>query len=101
MPGYVIGFKSFVPFAKMSFERNAAAGTRNPGRRIRNNPIKFDTCNLCGICVKTCKRGSVKIVDKKIVIDRTCSHCGKCNDSCQTYTYAEKVVDMRALKKKM
>lgn len=63
--------------------------------------IRFDTCNLCGICVKTCKRGSIKIVDKKIVIDRTCSHCGKCNDSCQTYTYAEKVVDMSALKKKI
>ncbi|MBW6462058.1 MAG: phosphoadenosine phosphosulfate reductase family protein [DPANN group archaeon] len=63
--------------------------------------IKFDTCNLCGICVKTCNRGSIKIVDKKIVIDRTCSHCGKCNESCQTYTYAGKVVDFGAIKKKM
>ncbi|NOQ55732.1 MAG: phosphoadenosine phosphosulfate reductase family protein [Nanohaloarchaea archaeon] len=63
--------------------------------------IRFDTCNLCGICVKTCNRGSIKIVDKKIVVDRTCSHCGKCNDSCHTYKYADKVVDMRALKKKI
>ena len=61
--------------------------------------IRFETCNLCGICVRKCEKKAIKIVDDKIHIGVSCTHCGKCNRSCQTYTYSGKVVDLSRLEK--
>ena len=61
--------------------------------------IRFETCNMCGICARKCEKKAISVVDEKIHIGASCTHCGKCNRSCQTYVYSEKVVDMSRVKK--
>ena len=41
-----------------------------------------DSCNLCGICTKVCPRGTVKIVDQKVVWNGTCENCQACLHWC-------------------
>ncbi len=61
--------------------------------------IRFEMCNLCGICVRKCEKEAISVVAGKIHIGVSCTHCGKCNESCQTYVYAGKVVDMSRIEK--
>ena len=39
-------------------------------------------CNLCGICTKVCPRGTVKIIDEKVVWDGICENCQACLHWC-------------------
>ncbi|MEG1256099.1 4Fe-4S binding protein [Clostridium sp.] len=43
-----------------------------------------DKCVGCGICIKGCRQGALKLVDKKIQFDRSkCVNCGGCVRSCK------------------
>ena len=45
--------------------------------------IILDECVGCGLCLKVCPLGAIKLVDKKAVIDLDkCNLCGICVDSC-------------------
>lgn len=42
-----------------------------------------DACISCGVCVKVCRSGALKMVDGEIEFDESkCNHCGRCVKSC-------------------
>lgn len=44
-----------------------------------------DNCIQCGVCVKACREGALRMEDGKIVIDREkCNNCARCVKSCPT-----------------
>ena len=44
-----------------------------------------DDCIQCGVCVKACREGALRMEDGKIVIDREkCNNCARCVKSCPT-----------------
>jgi electron transfer flavoprotein alpha subunit len=42
-----------------------------------------DKCVGCGVCVKACPFGIIKIVEKKAVIGDGCTLCGSCKEACK------------------
>lgn len=45
----------------------------------------YDDCIQCGVCVKACREGALRMEDGKIVIDREkCNNCARCVKSCPT-----------------
>ncbi|AKL97870.1 DUF362 domain-containing protein [Endomicrobium proavitum] len=45
--------------------------------------VKVSKCTACGNCVKHCYQGALKLVNKKIVMDKKkCVGCGQCIVSC-------------------
>ena len=46
---------------------------------------KEDACISCGLCVKVCREGALKLEDGKITLDQgKCNYCGRCVKSCPT-----------------
>lgn len=46
--------------------------------------ILTDKCNGCGLCVRVCPFGAIKVVSKKALIDLDkCNLCGACLESCK------------------
>ncbi len=46
---------------------------------------KEDACISCGLCVKVCREGALKLEDGKIILDQEkCNYCGRCVKSCPT-----------------
>lgn len=45
--------------------------------------VNQDKCTGCGICIKSCPFGSIKVVDKKASITSGCTLCGACVSSCK------------------
>ena len=46
---------------------------------------KEDACISCGLCVKVCREGALKLEDGKIILDQgKCNFCGRCVKSCPT-----------------
>jgi len=44
-----------------------------------------DKCNYCGVCVKACRLGALKMEDNQILFDESkCNYCGRCEKSCPT-----------------
>ena len=44
-----------------------------------------DDCIQCGVCLKACREGALRMEDGKIVIDREkCNNCARCVKSCPT-----------------
>lgn len=46
--------------------------------------IDYSKCNVCGECVDACKRGLLKVKEKRIIITRQidCNWCGDCAGAC-------------------
>lgn len=46
--------------------------------------IDYSKCNVCGECIDACKRGLLKIKDKRIIIinQYDCNWCGDCASVC-------------------
>ena len=71
------------------------------GKRPEDAARLFDTiaravlrahmCTKCGICVKTCPEGAVKLDGKILVDDLRCTQCGKCSESCVVAHYFDKL----------
>ena len=52
------------------------------GMTVESN---HDDCIQCGVCVKACREGALRMEDGKIVIDREkCNNCARCVKSCPT-----------------
>jgi len=46
--------------------------------------VIIEKCTGCGLCVKACPFGAIKVTDKKAVIDfHKCNLCGACVDACK------------------
>jgi dissimilatory sulfite reductase (desulfoviridin) alpha/beta subunit len=42
-----------------------------------------DACTLCGVCVKACREGALKITGELVELDEgKCNNCGRCVKSC-------------------
>ena len=45
--------------------------------------VKAEKCTACGTCVKWCKQNALKLVNKKITMDKNkCAGCGQCIVNC-------------------
>lgn len=46
--------------------------------------IDRSKCNVCGECVDACKRGLLKVVEKRIIMTSQidCNWCGDCANAC-------------------
>ena len=53
--------------------------------------LRAHMCTKCGICVKTCPEGAVKLDGVILVDDGRCTQCGKCADSCVVAHYFDKL----------
>jgi electron transfer flavoprotein alpha subunit len=45
--------------------------------------LNIDKCTACGLCVKACPFGAVKIINKKAQIQDNCNLCGACIQICK------------------
>lgn len=44
-----------------------------------------DKCIFCGVCVKACRSGAIKMEEGNITLDaEQCNYCGRCEKSCPT-----------------
>ncbi|MEO0243581.1 MAG: EFR1 family ferrodoxin [candidate division WOR-3 bacterium] len=41
-----------------------------------------EKCNLCGVCVKVCPRGNIKVVEGKVIFGDDCEFCTACIHRC-------------------
>ncbi|MEW6556307.1 MAG: DUF362 domain-containing protein [Elusimicrobiota bacterium] len=49
--------------------------------------IKIENCIGCGTCIKWCPSGALKLVNKKIIMNKeVCIGCGECILSCEQHT---------------
>ena len=53
--------------------------------------LRAHMCTKCGICVKTCPEGAIKLDGTIVVDDERCTRCGKCADSCVVAHYFDKL----------
>ncbi|MFH1191316.1 MAG: electron transfer flavoprotein subunit alpha [Candidatus Omnitrophota bacterium] len=46
--------------------------------------IIIEKCTGCGLCIKACPFGAIRVVEKKAIIDlHKCTLCGACKDACK------------------
>jgi phosphoadenosine phosphosulfate reductase len=53
--------------------------------------LRANLCTKCGICVRTCPSGSIRLDDTLTVDERKCTRCGKCAESCVVAHYFDKL----------
>jgi len=53
--------------------------------------LRAHMCTRCGICVKTCPVGAVKLDGTIMIDDERCTQCSKCSDSCVVAHYFDKL----------
>lgn len=53
--------------------------------------LRANMCARCGICVRACPNGAIKIVDAIEVDSEKCDLCGKCAESCVVAHYFDKL----------
>jgi phosphoadenosine phosphosulfate reductase len=58
-------------------------------------------CTKCGICVRTCPTGAIKVEGGIQVDEKLCTKCGACAESCVVAHYFDKLAgDLGKLKQK-
>ncbi len=55
--------------------------------------LRANMCTRCGICVRTCPEGAIKLDDYITVDEDRCTLCGKCSESCVVAHYFDKLAD--------
>ncbi len=59
--------------------------------RVARAVLRAHMCTKCGICVRSCPTGAIKLEDNISVDERKCNQCGKCADSCVVAHYFDKL----------
>ncbi len=53
--------------------------------------LRANLCTKCGICVRTCPTGAIKLDEVIMVDEEKCNLCGKCSESCVVAHYFDKL----------
>lgn len=53
--------------------------------------LRANLCTSCGICVRACPKGAIKVDNGIFVDSEKCTRCGKCEDSCVVAHYFDKL----------
>jgi phosphoadenosine phosphosulfate reductase len=53
--------------------------------------LRANMCTKCGICVRACPTGAIKLEDATEVDFEKCNQCGKCGESCVVAHYFDKL----------
>jgi len=53
--------------------------------------LRANMCTKCGICVRACPTGAIKLDDSVQVDAEKCNQCGKCAESCVVAHYFDKL----------
>ena len=59
--------------------------------RVARAVLRAHMCTKCGICVRSCPTGAIRLEDAISVDERKCNQCGKCADSCVVAHYFDKL----------
>ncbi len=63
--------------------------------------LRANMCTKCGICVRTCPTGAIKVEGGIQVDEKLCTRCGACAESCVVAHYFDKLAgDLGKLKQK-
>ncbi len=54
---------------------------------IEEQLYRIAKCTGCGICVRACRTGAIKLAGRKIIVSEKCTHCGECSKSCVLVKY--------------
>ncbi len=55
--------------------------------------LRANMCTKCGICVRACPVGAIKVEDGITVDEKLCTRCGGCTESCVVAHYFDKLAD--------
>lgn len=55
--------------------------------------LRANLCTGCGICVRTCPSGAIKVEGGVSVDENLCTRCGACAESCVVAHYFDKLAD--------
>jgi phosphoadenosine phosphosulfate reductase len=55
--------------------------------------LRANMCTRCGICVRACPKGAIKVDDAIVVDEALCDRCGACAESCVVAHYFDKLAD--------
>ncbi len=61
--------------------------------RVARAVLRANMCTRCGICVRACPTGAIKLEEDLTVDEKLCTMCGKCADSCVVAHYFDKLAD--------
>ena len=59
--------------------------------KVARAVLRANLCTKCGICVRTCPSGAIRLEDTISVDEKRCDQCGKCADSCVVAHYFDKL----------
>lgn len=59
--------------------------------KVSRAVLRANMCTKCGICMRTCPTGAIKVEDAISVDADLCDNCGKCAESCVVAHYFDKL----------
>ena len=59
--------------------------------KVARAVLRANMCTRCGICVRACPSGAIRLDDAISVDEKSCNQCGKCADSCVVAHYFDKL----------
>jgi len=54
---------------------------------VEKQLYRIAKCTGCGICVRACRIGAIKLAGKRIIVSEKCTHCGECSNVCVLVKY--------------
>lgn len=55
--------------------------------------LRANMCTRCGICVRACPAGAIKVEEGMCIDENLCTRCGVCGGSCVVAHYFDKLAD--------
>jgi phosphoadenosine phosphosulfate reductase len=76
-------------------QMTATAGTPDDASRLFSDGaravLRAALCTKCGICVKSCPKGAVRMEDRIAIQEEKCARCGTCVEACVVAHYFDKL----------